>query len=69
MSERLKQLNGEIAFWQQRKTLASEQLVEASEMLLTLGSERNSLIGSVATRHLYLVPNTIELRSVPDGAA
>lgn len=70
MSERLSDIDSQLAYWQQRKAGAMEVVLEANSKILELGSERNRL-GKVATRHLALVPDLPPQQSfeIPDGVA
>ena len=66
MSERLTQIDQQLAFLDRRRQAAEDVIAETDVEILELEFERSQLLGTRAVRHLYAVP---DLPPEPNGAA
>lgn len=70
MERKISLVEADIAGWTEARRQAIETIGEANGHLLELGSERNRILGQMASRHLYVVPTVTPYRpDIPDGAA
>lgn len=77
MNKELQFIERQIAETREVRDDALRVAQEASHKLLELGSERNRILGKLASRHLYAVADVVEVpnsrlevnRQPPDGAA
>ena len=74
MERKLREVDNDIEATLARKERLAEELAQVTHRLLELGSERNAVLGRIAGRHLYVVPNVIpfpsrQIDGTPDSIA